>query len=173
MNLVLAVSAVTILVLNFNKTVSLLYANLGAVQMSRVELKYFPTNHWATAEIVPELETADSSLRSALRFDPDNRTANHRLGLIAMLRGDFESAAGYLEVALEQAPEHRGIVKSLGYSYAWLGDFDKAQRLLSEIPEANDELGIYVWWWDVRGRQDLSAKAGQLVSQLNDEIHQP
>jgi hypothetical protein len=71
-----------------------------------------------------------------------------------MLRTDFDAAVGYLEVANKYAPGHRGIIKSLGYCYVWLGDFDNAQRLLAEIPEASEELGIYVWWWG-ESRTDL------------------
>ena len=88
-----------------------------------------------------------------------------------MLRGDFQSAAGYLETALEQAPEHRGIIKSLGYCYTWLGDVDKARPLLEEIPEARSELEVYVWWWDTQGRLDLSAHASEMASEL--KVNQP
>lgn len=150
---------------------SMWHANLGAVQLAKLELDGFPRSEWA--ESVPGLEAAEASLRTALRFDPLNRTANHRLGLISMLHGDFESAADYLEAAREQSPGHRGIVKSLGYCYVWLAEFDKARMLLSEISEAQGELNVYVWWWDVRGRQDLSANAGQLVSQWNGDVQQP
>lgn len=145
---------------------SIWYANLGAVRLAQVELQGFPNTGWAGSEIVPRLDAPEGPLRSALQLDPDNRTANHRLGLISMLRGDFESAAHYLEIAHEQSPGHRGILKSLGYCYVWLGEFEKSQQLLSEIPEANNELGVYVWWWDTHGRSDLSKNASDLRSQL-------
>jgi len=173
MVLVLAVVTVTILALNINKMVSLGYANLGAVQMSQVELRHFPTNHWATAETVPELETADASFHSALQYDPNNQTANYRLGMISMLRQDFEAASENLETAHQQSPGHRGIIKSLGYCYAWLGEMDKAQLLLERVPEAQKELNVYVWWWGTQGRRDLSIKAFQMASRLNTQTSQP
>ena len=146
-------------------------ANLGAVQLSKVELDEFPSANWDVNFSLSKLDAPEASLRSALELDPANRTANHRLGLIAMLRGDFQSAVGYLETALEQAPEHRGIIKSLGYCYTWLDNVEKARPLLEEIPEARSELEVYVWWWDTQGRPDLSAYASEMASEL--KIDQP
>ena len=161
----LAVSA--ILALNLNKIIPLWYANLGAIRMSQAELKDFPTNEWSTYESVPHLELAETTLQSALQYEPYNQTANYRLGLISMLRQDFRTAAAYLEIAYRKAPHHRGIIKSLGYCYVWLGDMDKAQKLLDRIPEAQHEMEVYIWWWGTQGRPDLSENASIIVSLLN------
>lgn len=166
-SLSLAVSGMLIILVLFSGQLrSMWHSNLGAVQMSKVELMGFPSGQWMDSTIVPGLEAAETSLHSSLRFDGNRRTTNHRLGLISMLRTDFDAAVGYLEVANKYAPGHRGIIKSLGYCYVWLGDFDNAQRLLAEIPEASEELAIYVWWWGERGRHDLSEKALQMVPRL-------
>jgi hypothetical protein len=142
------------------------YANLGAIQMAKVELKGFPTGQWTEPAILPQMEHAEATLRSALEEDLGSRTANHRLGLLSILRGDFTSAAVFLEKAYEKAPNHRGIIKSLGYCYVWLGDTEKALFLLSQIPEAKEELGVYTWWLEDHGRPDLSEKASQFLSRL-------
>ena len=152
--------------ININKAISHWYANLGALQMSQAELKNFPTNQWATSDMAHRLEAAESTLQEALQYDPQNQTANYRLGLISMLRQDFKTAAANLETAYQEAPNHRGIIKSLGYSYVWLGDMDKAQTLLDWIPEAQDEMKVYIWWWGTQGRPDLSERASIAVSQL-------
>jgi len=152
---------------NINRVISHWYANLGAVQMSQAELKNFPANQWATSEIVSTLEPAESTLQAALQYDPQNQTANYRLGLISMLRGNYEFAAANLETAHQGAPNHRGITKNLGFAYVWLGELDKAQALLGRIPEAQDEMEIYIWWWETQGRPDLSENASMMVSRLN------
>jgi hypothetical protein len=157
---------VLILVLFSGRIRSMWYSNLGAVQMSQVELMGFPTGQWADSEIVPKLTSAEASLHTSLQLDPANQTANHRLGLISMLRADFESAAGYLEIAHVQVPNHRGIIKSLAYCYVWLGDMRKTQELLSQIPEAVDEMGVYVWWWEAHGRNDLSRNAAMALATM-------
>jgi len=156
-----------ILALNLNKIIPLWYANLGAVQMSQVELKDFPTSEWLTSAIVPRLKLADTTLHSALKYDPHNQTANYRLGLISMLRQDFKTAVVNLETAHQEAPNHRGIIKSLGYCYVWLGDMDKAQTLLDQIPEAQHEMQVYTWWWGKQGRPDLSERASLMISRLD------
>jgi thioredoxin-like negative regulator of GroEL len=160
-------AVLAVLALNPNQIVALWYANLGAVQMSKAELKDFPTSQWATSEIVPRLELAETTLQSALQYEPQNQTASYRLGLISMLRQDFNTAAANLEIAHQEAPNHRGIMKSLAYCYVWLGEIDKAQTLLDQIPEAKHEMEVYIWWWGTQGRPDLSEKAAIAFSQLN------
>jgi tetratricopeptide (TPR) repeat protein len=159
--------------INLNGLRSAWYADLGAMQMAKTELIGFPTNEWTDPAIATEFEEAGTLLRSALDADPLNRTADHRLGLISMLQGDFLSAASYLEKAYAAAPDHRGIIKSLGYCYVWLGDREKALLLLREIPEAKDELDVYVWWWDTQGRHDLSVNATRQLAYLKTQKDQP
>ena len=164
-------AVIAVLALNLNKIRPLWYANLGAVQMSQVELKEFPTGQWATSQIVPGLELADTTLQSALHYEPRNQTANYRLGLISMLRQDFRTAAANLETAYQEAPDHRGIIKSLGYCYVWLGEMEKAQTLLDQIPEAQHEMEVYIWWWETQDRPDLSERASRIASRLDPAPH--
>jgi tetratricopeptide (TPR) repeat protein len=163
---ILIILMVVVISFNFNKVRSIWFSNLGAVQMSRVELMNFPTNQWADMEILPALETADASLHSALQYDPDNITANYRLGMIAMLRRDFNGAVKYLEMAYKRSPNHRGVIKTLSYCYVWLGEAGKAQVLLKKIPEAKNEMNVYSWWWGEHGQADLADKASVMASQL-------
>lgn len=156
-----------------NRIFSVWYANLGAVQMAKAELADFPNGGWHGIDIVPSLQQADASLHSALEVDPANLTANHRLGLLAMLKQDFSQSVAYLEIAHQQARDHRGISKALGYSYVWLGEFAKAQVLLAGIPEAQEELDVYTWWWSTQGRGDLSANAFDMLAVLNKTTVQP
>jgi hypothetical protein len=47
-----------------------------------------------------------------------------------------------------------------------MGKMDKAKALLGEIPEAPQELDVYTQWWNTQGREDLSARANVLTSEL-------
>ena len=161
------------LLLNLKMLRSDWYANQGAVEMAKIELKSFPANEWAGSKHVMALSAAEASLLSSLQFDSQNETANYRLGLISSARQDFSSALSYLLVAYHQSLHHRGIIKSLGYCYVWLGDMDNAKLLLSNIPEAKDELDVYVWWWGTQGRNDLSANAATMSSELDVLSSQP
>jgi hypothetical protein len=143
-------------------------ANLGAVEMARVELAGFPSGQWEDGSNVADLGTAEGYFLQALAQDANNRTANHRLGLIAMQRRDFSSAVSYLETAHWIDGDHRGIIKSLGYAYVWSGEFDQAAPLVNQIPEASQELNTYIWWWQEQGRDDLAENAATMLKQLNE-----
>ena len=142
------------------------YANLGAVEMARVELANFPSGEWQDGSNVASLAYAENRFKQALQYRPDNATANHRLGLIASLRRDFHTAVDYLEIAYQESPNHRGVQKVLGYHYAWIGNFDQSTALLRRIPEAGEEMRVYIWWWETQDRQDLSENAAIMAEML-------
>jgi hypothetical protein len=144
------------------------YTNLGAVEMARVELAGWPSNAWDDGRHVAALAPASDMFQRALSSNPENRTAQHRLGLVAMLRREYDDAVVHLEAAYDQDEGHRGIVKSLGYSYVWAGDLEKAVGQLAEIPEARDEMDVYSWWWGTQGRDDLAEQARSMVSRLDE-----
>ncbi len=157
---------VAVIGLNWNRIAAEWFANLGAVEMSRVELAGYPANKWNDGGRINEMQPAKMLFIRSLDYDDKNWIANYHLGLIEMVERDFSSAANYLAQAYQQQPWHRGVIKNLGYSYAWLGEMEKASLYLQSIPEAKSELDVYVWWWDTQGRQDLSANANVLASRL-------
>jgi lipopolysaccharide biosynthesis regulator YciM len=141
-------------------------ANIGAVQMAQVELTDWPTNKWDDGRTLPELQPAKQLFHQALKLDPANRTAHHRLGMIAMLERDYETAVVHLEEANRVDEAHIGIRKSLAFSYVWNNQNEEAQPLLAEIPEAQSELEVYSWWWTSQDRNDLAEQAAQMLAQL-------
>ena len=155
------------------KLLSAWYADLGSVRMAQMELRDFPHGGWPGPEMAAQLADAESALRASLQLNPENRTANQRLGLISMLRRDFKAAEGYLSTAYRISPGHRGVVKTLGYCRAWLGDTAGAAELLSQIPEAQEELDVYIWFWGAEGRPDLAVLAGLALQTLQDSVELP
>lgn len=141
-------------------------ANIGAVQMAQIELTDWPTNKWDDGRTLPELQPAKQLFHQALKLDPANRTAHHRLGMIAMLERDYETAVVHLEEANRVDEAHIGIRKSLAFSYVWNNQNEEAQPLLAEIPEAQSELEVYSWWWTSQDRNDLAEQAAQMLAQL-------
>ena len=141
-------------------------ANLGAVEMARAELTNWPTNQWDDGRSLTALQSAEQLFIKALQIDPTNRTAHYRLGMIEMLRRDFGAAVSHFEAAYQADNGHKGIRKSLAYSYIWNDQLDKAQILLVNIPEARQELKIYIGWWETQNRDDLAAQAAQMVNLL-------
>jgi tetratricopeptide (TPR) repeat protein len=142
------------------------FANLGAVQMARIELADWPESRWDRPMPQNALGQAQMFFEQALRFDPANRAAHYRLGLIASRYEDYPQAVAELEKAYQVDFGHRGVIKALGYGYVWLGQSERARDLLATIPEATDEMGTYAWWWKTQGRPDRAGQAAQMVSLL-------
>ena len=158
--------AVSVIVLIVAAAIALLgpvaaiwYANMGMLEMAKVELADWPPNQWKSGSSTENLAGAKNQFDTALGLDPTNRTANYRLGLIAMSGQNFPTAVSHLETAYTQDENHRGIKKALGYSYTWSGQFNKALDLLVDIPEAKNEMDVYVWWW--------ARKAGPISQSLH------
>jgi hypothetical protein len=164
--LTVILATIVLLALVGKQLTSAWYANLGAVAMARNELAAWPTNQWDDGSNVDALGPAEELFRKSLESYPNNRTAHHRLGLASMLKRDFGSAVAHLEAAARTTPHHEGIRKALAYSYVWSGQFDQAQSLMVEIPEAGQEMQVYSWWWTTQDREDLAARATHMVVEL-------
>ncbi len=149
------------------------YANAGAGQMARVDLAVWPSNNWGGFQSDVVYEPAVRQFNRALAYDPDNRTAHHRLGLIAMKTGDFATAVSHLETAYRLSPDHRGIRKSLGYSYVWLGKFDQALGVLTPISELPMEMAGFQAWWIKRGQPELSDNAEKMGALFIENVKPP
>jgi O-antigen ligase/polysaccharide polymerase Wzy-like membrane protein/tetratricopeptide repeat protein len=161
-----AAGCALLLIVFYQPLLSSWYANLGAVQMARLELAGWRddvTNDPAK----PDLSAAEASFDQALKLNPRNRTAHYRLGLIAMRDGDYTSAAAHFEAVYQLDKGDRGVNKALGYTYVWMGELDRATSLLIGIPEAREEMNDYAWWWETQGRGDLAARAAQAVARLD------
>lgn len=141
-------------------------ANLGAVEMAKLELTNYPCENWIEGRSMNSLMCSSNQFQAALANNPRQRTANHRMGLIAMDRGDYSSAIKYLETAHQVDPTHLGIRKELGYAYVWSGDFESAYPLISNLPEAASEMEGYRWWWNQQGNISLAANADHMLNYL-------
>lgn len=144
------------------------YANLGAVAMTRAELANWPLNEWDDGRNVASLKPSAVFFEQALVLNPLNRTAHHRLGLIALLERDYETAVSHLNTAYQINSAHRGITKSYGYALIWRGQLAESAVILVTIPEARQEMNNYTRWWQQNGRADLSTHASQMVTLLQE-----
>ncbi len=142
------------------------FADLGAVEMARSELQDWPLNKWNDNPDFSSLGGAEFQFNRSLEHSVNQRTAWHRLGLISMQKRDFNSAQIELEKALQIDPDHRGIKKSLGYSYVWGNNLDQAKQMLEGITEAKSEMEVYTWWWKENDRLDLSNQANEIAELL-------
>ena len=149
------------------------YANIGAVHMAKLDLAEWPQDQWDVNPEVEGLEFAKQQFTKAASHDPNQRTAWHRLGLIAAQARDFYAAQEDLERAFQIDSGHRGIRKSLGYVYAWNGDLTRAALLLDGIGEAQYEMEEYTLWWQNNQQPELADRASNLAQMLKLESSTP
>lgn len=138
-------------------------SNIGAVYQSKIELANFPTGAWENPNLAVQLQSVEPIYRESLWYNPKSRTAYHRLGLIAMYRGDYQNALDYLNQAHLLDPSHRGIYKNLGYAYLWTGDLQRAFTYLKNIPEATRELEAYLTRWTIEEKPELANYTQQIL----------
>lgn len=150
----------------FPRTRATWLANLASIQMAQVELAHFPSGQWDDGSEIARLAAAERMFESSVRLNARQITAYYRLGLIAMLRRDYEEAVNQLQLAYEQNTRHIGIRKALGYSYAWSGNVEQGIKLLSQAPFVNQELNAYGSWWPSHGRSDLGLIAVQMQERI-------
>jgi tetratricopeptide (TPR) repeat protein len=168
-------AAVTILamllvgLINYRLILADWYANRGALEMARVELSEWDWDNssWKYGNPVEDFQTAEEMFERALAYEPGNKIANYRLGLISLLRQNNPAAVAYLTKAYVRDPRDRGVIKALGLSYVWNGRFELARPLLEQIPESREEVGVYRWFWGTQGREDLASNADKYLSILN------
>jgi tetratricopeptide (TPR) repeat protein len=166
--LVLAVVAlvlVSLAVIFWRPLMGAWYANLGALQQTQAEVS--PNLDNAAREAAAT--QAVSYFARALNLVPAQAMANRRLGLMALNRENFETAAVYLAQAYDQEPENQATLKALGYAYLWVGDLDKAEQLLRQVDDQGElveELENWSAWRASQGQQDLARFAGAMAQRL-------
>lgn len=108
-----------------------------------------------------------------LRMAPDSPLIQKRLGMLALDLGDYPRAINALERAQTWFAADQATCKALGLAYVWNGDPDHGAEILAHLDyanEAREELGIWVYAWKDRGRDDLAAYA-QRAAQIMAESH--
>lgn len=98
-----------------------------------------------TAEFVGQYAEMEKVLRQVMVLDPTFHHAWNALGYSLADRGiRLEEAKGYIEKALELAPNDPYIIDSLGWVYYRLGNLDEAEKILRKAQALNDEAEIAV-----------------------------
>ena len=139
-----------------------LQVNRTAIEQARIDLVDYPSGRWDDRSAETWTPVATKWQATAA----NDRTANHRMGLIALQAHQFDDAVTYLSAALAQAPQHRGLQKNLGYAHSWSGDPQTGLAYLSNAGVGSAELFAYGNWWLEHDRDDLAQTAVELSRQL-------
>lgn len=127
-------------------------ANLGALAQNRIELPDYHYEKWGMQDNLRrsgaiDLTPALDHYRQALALNPNNATANRRLGQYALARGDYDVAAGYLQTAYVMTPHFRASRQLFGESLALAGDTDGAVDLWRSLNAAQGQLQQRLNWY--------------------------
>ncbi len=123
---------------------------MGALNQTRTELTLYDPDHFDDPTIDQVRQSADlrkteQSLQKALIAQPTNRTALHRLSMIALGRGNYDLALNLMEIAWH-ADFHEPRSRSL-YSDALVaaGEPHKAAEIAAGLTWAESRLLSQAW----------------------------
>jgi O-antigen ligase len=147
------------------------YANLGAVSQTRAELGVYQWPEWPVQDAVrrsPEVDLNQSLVyySHALTMQPNNVTANRRLGQIALSRGDYPAACDHLEKAHAATIHQLVTQRLLGECYAAMGEVEKAAQLWRNAKTNRQQLQLRQWWYHHIDEESVAARL-ELTAELS------
>jgi hypothetical protein len=141
------------------------YADLGALEQSRVELSAYDPNHFdsPTLDQVRQhanLDRAIALLEQAAQIDPANPTARQRLAAIELSRGQYASALNEIQAAWEAGYQDQVTRKLLGDAYVANGRPKEAAQLVKGLSWADGRLtGQALYRYEVNHDYQRAAEA--------------
>jgi tetratricopeptide (TPR) repeat protein len=129
---------------------SRVYSNLGAVHQSQVELGVYSWPEWPVQDAVRrevDLGRPVAEFERALAFDPQNATANRRLGMIELSVGEYEAALAHLAAAHAVEPGSATVQQLYGEALVVNGQVGEGQALWQGLSNEQRQLEIRAWWY--------------------------
>lgn len=146
-------------------------ADLGAVAQARVELAGYLDEDWNLYRVqaAADLGRSINHFERALALDPDQPTANLRLGLIWLRRGEYEAAIPLLEHAYQLRPRLQAARQALGEAYLAVGRLEEAVVLWAGVDEAGTKLQQISSGYRSRGDEVRAADAAWVAERVGSE----
>jgi O-antigen ligase len=155
-----------------NTVSAALYANLGALAQTQAELSSYRVPDRLPEQMRREadLSGAIGRFSRALAIDPGNRTANQRMGEIALARGQYDAARAYLEATYRSDPGSEVTWQLLGDAYLALGRTDDAFALWSRVADAPAKLDLEaILRFEQTGDHARARQAQELAARIRTE----
>ena len=113
---------------------------------------------------------AIDNLKSAIDLNPRDAELNLHLGSTYMSSRKYSQAEHYLERSISLTPDqvYAYGTKAFNY-YLWKGDLEKARTTLERMPQKNDPLSIYSWYYQEILERNYPAALDR-ISSLSIEI---
>lgn len=122
-------------------------------------------DHGMAAERLDMLEVAETSLRRVIELKPDHAHAYNALGFsLAERNVRLLEARGYIEQALQFAPEDPYIIDSLGWVQYRLGELEDAEKTLRRAMSIKDDPEVVAHLAEVLVKRGKAAEARGLIT---------
>lgn len=122
-------------------------------------------DHGMAAERLNMLDVVETSLRRVIELKPDHAHAYNALGFsLAERNVRLLEARGYIEQALQFAPEDPYIIDSLGWVQYRLGELDEAEKTLRRAMSIKDDPEVVAHLAEVLVKGGKAAEARNLVA---------
>jgi O-antigen ligase len=143
-------------------------ANRGALEQARVELVGYLEEGFDLVQVRAGADygRAVGHFERALALDPEQPTANLRLGLIRLGRGEDEAAIPLLERAYERRPGLQAAQQALAEAYLAVGRLEESAVLWAGVDEAETKLKQTRGRYQARGDRTRSADAAWILEQV-------
>jgi hypothetical protein len=142
------------------RSLSLVHSNLGSVHQSQGELSLYSWPEWQIQDEVRrsvDLSTPVSNFGRALSLNPENATANRRLGMIELSLGEYEDALIHLEAAYASESNTMTTRQLLGEALIVNGHLDEGQALWSGVNNKQRQMGLRSAWYRYIGDAERAA----------------
>jgi hypothetical protein len=139
---------------------SLLSSNLAAVHQSQAELSVYAWPEWPIQDEVrrqEELSLPIAEYERALALNPDNASANRRLGMIELSLGEYKDALAHLEAAYASEPNSATTRQLYGEALIANGRLEEGRALWAKVPNDLGQLEARVFWYEHIGDEERAA----------------
>lgn len=94
-----------------------------------------------------------------------------KLGMQAMMKGDFKNAVIQLEKAGQKTPNSTNVLKMLGYSYYQCGDYENAISTYTKVI-ALKPADVASYYYRGKARQNVANDPKESLNQMRDNFYQ-
>lgn len=94
-----------------------------------------------------------------------------KLGMQAMMKGDFKGAVNQLEKADVKSPNNASVLKMLGYSYFQCGDFENAISTYTKLIALKPS-DYSSYYYRGKARQNIANDPKESLNQMRDTFYQ-
>jgi tetratricopeptide (TPR) repeat protein len=93
-----------------------------------------------------------------------------KLGMQAMMKGDYRAAVGQLEKADSKSPNNASVLKMLGYSYFQCGDFENSTSTYSKLIALKPS-DYSAYYYRGKARQNIANDPKESLNQMRESFY--